>query len=87
MEAVQAKARARKPTGEAPAGAEPPPKKPPFKPEPHDALRGYRMYGLEPVYADAKCTTVVSIEMLLKMGWKIAVVGDNQFELQKPVGK
>lgn len=86
MEAVKANARARKPMGEAPAGEEPPPRKP-FKLEPHDALRGYRMYGLDPVYADKACTTVVSLSMLLKLGWKIQVVGDNQFELLKPVGK
>lgn len=46
--------------------------------------RDYARYGLEPVYADEKRTTLVSLHMLMKMGWKIKVVGPNQFELEQP---
>lgn len=87
-----ARARARRPSGgpqEEPGGAD---GLPAFKPAPAPPagqdriIREYEHYGLEPVYS-GEGGPVVSISMLITLGWKLKVVGANQFELVPPVRK
>lgn len=96
MKAVKATARAKKPTSGAPVASDEEAKAQAKARARTDrgmadtkdrAIRSYRRYGLEPVWADKEQTVPVSLEMLMSLGWKIKVVGPNQFELQQPVHK